>query len=469
MDKERRKKIQTTKLVITEIFMLIIIVFTVVILTFTVMGYHLNEEGKLEQSGLVQVESTPDGASVIIDGEVLPNKTATNKILKEGQHAVKIEKPGFTSWQKTVSAHPGFLTKLSYPRLYKLERKAETISTFETAPDTFSVSENRDVILTSTNDSLKIQLLKINSSLAKSSEIDLSKLLAGSTGKKDILEWNKNSSRIILRFVKNDVPHFAIVDLEYPDRSLDLTSTFDIQISELHFANDYGDRLFVTEDSHLRTIALADKQISGILVENIKTFSNLGEKVLIVTNTKEGKKQISLYDAGNKSTLPLFTSSAKTVRPLLSEYIGRFTIALAEDNNITIYRGNLPSEKEKTLPEPVGKYTVDFGTPESFSMQAKNQIVFSTLGTNFAVFDLENYSASSFSLPVDLTFWADEYTIGLVSDEVLTVYDFDGTNRIDLGKAEAGFPATISKDGDFLYLVRKNTNNELELIRENIK
>ena len=124
MDKERRKKIQTTKLVITEIFMLIIIVLTVVILTFVVMGYHLNEDGKLEQSGLVQVESTPDGAAVIIDGEVLPSKTDTNKILKEGEHTVKIEKPGYTSWQKTVSSRPGFLTKLSYPRLYKTDRKA---------------------------------------------------------------------------------------------------------------------------------------------------------------------------------------------------------------------------------------------------------------------------------------------------------------------------------------------------------
>lgn len=467
MDKERRKKIQTTKLVITEIFMLIIIVLTVVILTFVVMGYHLNEDGKLEQSGLVQVESTPDGAAVIIDGEVLPNKTDTNKILKEGEHTVKIEKDGYTSWQKTVSAHPGFLTKLSYPRLYKLDRKAEAVYTFETAPDIFLTSPNRDVILTANNNSPKLQLLNINSSSIRPAEIDLTKLLMDSTGEKTVLEWNKNSSRLILKFTKNDTPHFAVVDLEYPDRSLDLTSSFDVQISDLHFLNDYGDRLFILENDHLRIISIADKQISGILVEDVKTFSNLGDKVLLVTKTN----QLSLYDAISKSNLPLFTSSAEVVKPLLSEYIGRFTVALAEDNNITVYRGDLPTEKtvnkEKPLGEPIGKYTLDFGTPQNFFMQAKNQIIVSQSDVNFAVFDLENYSKSAFSLPVDLTFWPDEYTIGLVSDGVLSVYDFDGTNCIDLGKAEPGFPASISRDNDYLYLIRKT--EKLELIRENIK
>ena len=467
MDKERRKKIQTTKLVITEIFMLIIIVLTVVILTFVVMGYHLNEDGKLEQSGLVQVESTPDGAAVIIDGEVLPSKTDTNKILKEGEHTVKIEKPGYTSWQKTVSSRPGFLTKLSYPRLYKTDRKAESVYTFETTPDTFLVSPNRDTILTADNNSLKLQLINIHSNSVKPVEVDLSKLLVDSTGEKTILEWNKDNSRIILKFTKNDTPHFAVVDLEHPSLSIDLTTSFDIQISALHFRNDSGDQLFILENNHLRTISIADKQISGILVEDVKTFSNLSEKVLLVTKTN----QLSLYDAGDKSTLPLFTSTAENIRPIISEYIGRTTTALSEDNNVTIYRGDLPTEKtldkEKPLGEPVGKYTLEFGTPQDFFMQAKNQIIVSKKDKNLSVFDLENYQVSTFALPTSLTFWPDEYTIGLVSDGTLSVYDFDGTNRIDLGEAESGFPATISKDNNYLYLVRKT--DKLELIRENIK
>lgn len=474
MDKERRKKIQTTKLVITEIFMLVTIVVTVVILTFIVMGYHLTEDGRLEQSGLVQVESIPTGATVIIDGETLPNKTDTSKILKEGEHTVKIEKPGFSSWEKTISAHPGFLTKLSYPRLYKIERTPSTVWTFETAPDSFAASRNRDVILTAENSSAKLSLFDIDASSPKRTEIDLSELFADKiTYEKSILDWNKNSSRIILKFSKNGASDFAVVDLEYPERSLGLLETFGFQVSDLAFLNDYGDKLFILENGHLRTLSLSDKQASGILVDGVEAFSSFGEIAFVVTKKADSdKKSFGLYDSRNKSVLSLLETSASVVRPLISEYLGRFTFAIAEDNNITIYRSELPNEKtseEKPLGEPVGKYTTSFGAPGNFYFSAKNQVVVSQTGADFAIFDLENYTESAFTLPSALTFWPDEYTIGLVSDEKLSVYDFDGTNRFTFGRAEAGFPAVISKNGNYLYFVQKNSAGKLELTQENIK
>ena len=110
MDKERRKKLQTTKLIITEIFMLVTIVVTVVILTFIVMGYRLTEDGKLEQSGLIGVDSIPTGATVFVDGEAYENKTNTSKILPEGQYEISLEKDGYTSWRKSVLVHSGLLT-----------------------------------------------------------------------------------------------------------------------------------------------------------------------------------------------------------------------------------------------------------------------------------------------------------------------------------------------------------------------
>ena len=463
MDKERRKKIQATKLVITEIFMLITVVLTVVILTFIVMGYHLTDDGKLEQSGLVQVESIPTGATVTTDQEVLPAKTNTSKILPEGEHTVLLEKEGYTSWAKSFKTHPGFLTKLAYPRLYKISRTAETIEKLDEAPAFLSVSPNRNLLLYLVSG--KLYSLNLESDTPKPAELALKKLFK-TTVPADfrVLTWSENGERIIAAYTESGTPHFAIVDLTHPDYSLDLSTTFDLEISELAFITPNGDNLFILEDGHLRTIVLALEQLSSILVDKVVSFNNFGAKAVVVQNIKE----ISLYDYNTKKTISLKQSVAENPRALISEYLGRPTLVFAEDGQITVYRGELPTEnvsKDNPLGEPVGKYTLDFGTPDVFRMVAKQAVVLTSKEHHFTIFDLETYSTSSYTLESDLTFWPDDYTIGEVVSGELIFRDFDGENRQVLGHAATGFPAVISKDNKYLY----NLSKTYAITRENIK
>ena len=114
------------------------------------------------------------------------------------------------------------------------------------------------------------------------------------------------------------------------------------------------------------------------------------------------------------------------------------------------------------------KSTLDFELPDSFKTEAKNQVILVSKDTNFAVFDLENYTLSSYTLENNLTFWPDEYTIGVVSDGKLIVRDFDGLNRQELGKSADGFSAIIAKNNKYLYHMQKN-DDKLTLVREEIR
>ncbi len=467
MDKERRKKIQTARLIITEVFMLVIIILTVVVLTFIVMGYHLNENGELEQSGLVQIESIPTGATVTIDNEALDSKTNTSKILPEGEHTVSLKKDGYTSWGKTFATHSGLLTKLTYPRLYKTERKTETVKKLSETPSLFVISPARNYILASSEKSGILKLIDLNSNDLKTADIDLTDLLGKEMLDLKILSWNKSEERAIISFSKDAETHFAVVDFAHPEYSLDLSTTFNLEISALSFENDYGDKLFVLENGNLHTLSLSNRELSEVIAKDVTYFSNSNAKAIFITKSS----QISLYDDGNKSTVFLKKTSAENVRALVSEYIGRFTLAFLEDNELTIYRGDLPTENitaEKPLPEPVGKTTLEFGTPSDFETKAKNQIILTSKENNFSVFDLENYTFSSYALENNLTFWPDDYTIGLVSDGKLVFCDFDGTNKVTLGDSLAGFPAVITKNDKYLYHLSK-TEQDLNLVREEIK
>ena len=462
MDKEHRKKIQATKLIITEVFMLIVIVLTVVILTFIVMGYRLTDDGKLEQSGLVEVESIPTGATVTIDQEVLPAKTNTSKILPEGEYTILLEKEGYTSWSKTFNTHPGFLTKLAYPRLYKLDRKAETIEKLSSAPTFFATSPDRDLIFYATGSQL--YSLNIESDSAEPIALDLTKLF-GATLPADlkIHTWSKSGERLIVTFTKDDTKHFAVIDLALPSASLDLSTTFDLTISDLRFISAGGENVFILENGHLRTASLSSEQLSSVLVDRVESFENSGLNAIVVQTTKE----ISLYNYSSKSLVSLKKSTAETVRALISEYLGRSTLVFLEDNQATVYRGELPSEnitKENPLPTPVGEYTLNF-TPSTFRMAAKNQIILASEDANYTIFNLETYSTSSYTLESNLTFWPDEYTIGNTFNEELIFRDFDGDNRQVLGRAANGFPAVITKNNKYLYYVA----TDYSITRENIK
>ncbi|MBQ9029415.1 PEGA domain-containing protein [Candidatus Saccharibacteria bacterium] len=475
MDKERRKKIQTTKLVITEIFMLIIIVLTVIVLTFIVMGYRLTEDGKLEQSGLVQIDSIPTGAKVAIGEETLPGETNISKILPEGNYELKLTKDGYTTWSKSISVHPGLLTKLSYPRLYKLDRKLEEVIALNEAPEVYSIPPTREFILLTSPNSPKFQILNIPSDTTKVTEIDLSKLLLDSdqlVSNIQVVSWCHDANRFVLSFKSNDGSHLAIVDLERPENSLDLTSSFAVQISDLQFANNHGDELFILENGHLRTISLSSKQLSDVLVSDVQSFSSHNKTIALVRQPKDKEKEFVIYNSDNGSSVFLSSTSATTAKIAISEYLNRPTLVIAEDDLLSIYRGDLPTEnitKDNPDYKPAAQISIKSGAPDSLQFHAKNQAIIAIRDQSRTVFDLESATTTSYTIESNLTFWPDEYTIGTVSGGSLNVRDYDGGNLQTLSRAESGYPAVITKDNKYIYFVQKNEDKGLIIVREIIK
>ena len=90
MDKEHKKKMHTIKVIITEIVMVLVAIVTVIVLTFLAMGYNVNRNGELGQSGLLQLKSIPTGAMVEIDGEIMFSKTNMSRMLSEGKHKLVV-------------------------------------------------------------------------------------------------------------------------------------------------------------------------------------------------------------------------------------------------------------------------------------------------------------------------------------------------------------------------------------------
>ena len=130
MDRQRKKKIQNIRIMITNILMAISVIGIVFILMLIAMGYNFNENGGLEQSGLIQISSSPKGATVEIDNETQFGRTDISKMLSSGDHRVKISKDGYDSWERTIKVDAGLLTRIEWARLFPLKANTATVAQF---------------------------------------------------------------------------------------------------------------------------------------------------------------------------------------------------------------------------------------------------------------------------------------------------------------------------------------------------
>src|SRR3989338_11390346 len=98
------------QLVLKTIILSIFIVCLFFVILYT-RGYRLSfSERRVVPTGILVASSTPDGASVYIDGK-LKGATNINLTLPPGNYDVEIKKEGFTSWRNKLTIKGELVTR----------------------------------------------------------------------------------------------------------------------------------------------------------------------------------------------------------------------------------------------------------------------------------------------------------------------------------------------------------------------
>ena len=146
-EREQQKKRHLIRVILAEAGMVLAVILIVVVTLMITMGFFINSEGRLEQTGLVQIHSVPTGASVTIDGETIFSRTNLSRSLAAGEHHLKLSRDGYDTWERTITMYSGLLLRLYYPRLFLEHRTPETMLTFDHQFEFYSVSSERNFIL----------------------------------------------------------------------------------------------------------------------------------------------------------------------------------------------------------------------------------------------------------------------------------------------------------------------------------
>ena len=450
MDLEKRARRQSLKIIASEIIMVVTVIITVIILAFLVSGYWLGSDFKVERQGMLQIYSTPTGANVAVDGDA-PwfQRTNTSKVLTSGEHEIVLTKDGYDSWSRTINITEGLLYRVHYPRLFLLEREKSTAYNPELAgsetPSFVTISPDYNSMLL-TNKTTTWALLALNRDEIEATSIDISGIFSSIskvngaknglfTGKILAADWANDNEHILFK-IGGDTIEWVILNVKNPKNSINLTREFAADFDEMHIFDNSASTLLALRGGNLHKIDAANRQISAILAEDIKSYDFYESDLIYFSKNKIFTGRL------NDPETAILTEVDDDVAVRISKFYDKKYNIIISKHKVEIF------ERENSEPVYAGEISFE---PEVIKVGYDGSFIFMQSGINVVVFDMEGMSAREWQLDSLNSGWLDSSMLYAIKDGTLIVYDFDGQNRRELStNVSARFPVTIT-DNKWLY------------------
>ena len=448
MDLEKRAKLQSLRVIISETIMVIAVIITVVVLALVVSGYWLNSDFEVERQGMLQIYSIPTGASVAVDGDA-PwfQRTNTSKVLSSGEHTITLTKDGYDSWSKTVSISEGLLYRLHYPQLFLQNRKEEVI--YDATATTFAtVSPNRKLILLA-NRTTNWILLNLDADNPRPTTIDVSKVFSAVsmasgassglfTGEILSAEWDQANEHILFNIGADSGSEWVLLNVKQPADSINLTREFASNFSSIKIFDNSANNLLAVRNGNLHKINVGSRQISAVLIEKIGNYDFYESEIIYISDG-----QIILTKLNDESPSILGEASSDSARILLGKFYDNNYIFVVGDETLSVYQKENFSEVFTTK--------LEFA-PEQVKIGYHGMFVSLNSGNRFATLDMESMTMRNWNTDSAYFGWLSSYMLYSVNDGKLCVYDFDGLNRRELATNVSGrFPAAITNNKWLYY------------------
>lgn len=378
-------------------------------------GYRLNfKKKKISETGLLVVNSLPNGASVYLNNKLT---TATNNTLNlpPGDYQVKINKDGYSSWQKTLKIEKELVTQAN-ARL------------FPSAPDLKSLTSSGASNVTPSPNGEKIAFCSASASAKlknglwvldlTNQPISLIKNLhqvsnntSSSRCEKAELIWSPDSKQILFHSQKNN---FLLEENQFNDlnKQLDITARLSLLISE------WEERIALKNKERLRKLPKFIIKIATQSAQNVY-FSPDEEKIL--------------YTATASATIP---------------------------DNLIPHLPASNTQKQTRKIEPDGIYVYDLKEDKNFYL-AKTTKKEEPLGekTETRLLNIKNQYSPLESQPIQ--WFPDSNHLIFIDHKKLTVIEYDATNQTTVyaGPFDSSFAYPWPNGSKLVILTNLNSNS----------
>ena len=434
MDLDERKKRQTLKVLLIESFMSVAVVVTVIILVLVVSGYSIGSDYKLEQGGLLRIDSEPVGASVFVDGERLGD-TNFSKVVSSTEHEVVLEKEGYDVWKKKINVVKGLLYHLRYPRLFLKERTKEQVYNFDDIEFASVSPDHNNLFLIEKdlnwsffdlrNEKLNKRIIQV-SFLASDTKLEIKQAL-----------WSRNGRRMILESIIGEKRNWIYVDFDNRDNCFSLSDALGTDFEQITILDDSANELLAYFNKSLFRIDVPKKSLSNPLAMEVSDYYPFMSDGIIAFISND---VLWALKGAEKEKIMTFD---QPVRIAATNFYDNKYLVVYSSDSLMVYEGDILKEVLK------GEVNINL---DNLKIMAGIGYVVARDGDMIFALDMEDMKLNSWRAGADSLGWLDKYLIYTISNGVLKAYDFDGQNeRVLSENVTANYPATITNNRWMYY------------------
>lgn len=475
MYKRPNSKKETIRLAGIYTIMTVSVAVIVTLLVMMVLNYRFNSAtGTLEQRGLIQFASTPSGAMITVDGQILSARTPAKSSVEPGDHTVQITREGYRAWQKTQSVAAGSLVWLNYARLVPESLPVESIKTFSTVTASLSSPSNELILVQEKNDTPAFQLINIAKDTPEVKTVTLpSALYAGddSASTPPVItpvRWDPGSRYVLVKVAVGDTLSWIVFDTQQPDRSRNITKELSISVTDARFAGNSGAVLYVISDATLRKVDLSAGTLSRALVSNVATVNLYDPSTVLYTTIPVAESNVrsaGVYREGDTAPIPL-VESQKPVSIALESYYNITYIALSAGDTLTVYKGDYSKGIDALT--KVTTQSTDAAI-SSVEFNADRSRIFVRADREYAAYDIEHDHFVTSELQGDQKstqlHWLDSMNVWSIDGDTVVMRELDGTNQQTIMSAKQGQMVTLSRNGTYMYAIGTRDDGTAQLQR----
>lgn len=475
-NKKRSNKI---KLYLGYVLMGIAICLGAVVLLYAAYGYGIDRKGNVFQNGLVFLASTPDAAEVKITSEDKQRTqtavTSDRLTLPAGKYAFEFLKQGYRPWQRTVELKGGGIQRLVYPFLFPEKLEPSDINPYAKQPEFITVSPDRGTIIVQRpSGDGEFDVYDANEPSKAPTNFTLDKDLLSSAQKSqdlELVEWSTNNRHLLVKHSFDKKSEYIVIDRETPGASVNINKIFEMNPKKVLLRDKNPDQLYIQRaDNKLLSADVSDETTSTV-VESALAFAPHGSDMLLYVAKEAGTvdKNVGVFMLTDDKTYKLRELPESPTYLLdLAQFNNNWLVAAGStnDDRVYVYRNPVNIIKANNPNTTLSIRTMRIADPEHISFSANTQFIAVQSGQNFDVYDAlddrqYHYTINTeFSKNSDKAIWMDGHRLLSVTDNKVTVFDFDGSNYQVLSEIIPGTQPMFDSDFSTMFSLAPSMNKK---------
>lgn len=480
----KKRKAYNIRLFIGFVLVGIVLILGTTILALITAGYNINRHtGQVIQNGLVFVNAQPQSASIYINGSKYGTTNARIE-LASGNYDVDLKRAGYQDWNLAFNLMGGSVEQLTYPFLFPTNPIKTSVLQLSTAPQVASESPNQHWLVVNVPNQIdEFSLIDVTNPKTPITTLTLPAgvlNIGPGTNNLQAVEWSTDNKHLLLKHTWNGGFEYIMLDINNPLNSFNVNAIFpNVSFDNVTLFNKTYNSVYLF-DSSTGTISLGDevtKTVTPVLSDVLQYDPYKSSEILYVSKdlTNANQVDVKLYNNGQSyliRTLPISTTYILNMASYNStDYV---IVGCSSLHDVYVYQDPLSeiSGTQNQLPVP---YTllITNGYPQSATFSNTAQFIAAQSGSEFAVYDFSEQTHYRFNTglplsPNELANWMDGDRLTLVSNSILTIFDFDGTNTVRLTGAVVNFKPAFNSAYDAVYTVSQNSSGQYEILRTSL-